>query len=201
MSNLRQKLARAARHLAAGQDGHTLFEMLLVTAMLIGVLLLPIKAHDIFAADQQRIESANQTLVEQRNGLERMTRDIRQALYVCRVWPTCGAFSNSSTIDIQRCASVTATGCTSATWVRYDCGATVGSGASATRACVRSESAAPADLGQSARTVVKNLAATQPGIFTHTAVPEYVSVSLQVNSHGLKNAIALQDGVQLRNRS
>jgi hypothetical protein len=185
----------------ADQAGHTLAELVLVIGMMSTVLALPLGFQQVFTADQQRVESGARTLMDQRTGVESITRELRQAVSVCQSWPTCGTFAAASSVDIQRCISGGASGCTTTTWVRYDCtGGTPQTGPSAltTRACLRSEAASPTLLGQNARVVIANLAVSQPAIFSFTN-PKYVGISMQVTSRGRKAPISLTDGVELRN--
>jgi hypothetical protein len=185
----------------ANQAGHTLAELVLVVGMMTMVLALPLGFQQVFTADQQRVESGARTLIDQRTGVEGITREVRQAISVCQSWPTCGTFAASSSVDIQRCTAWGASGCSTTTWVRYDCtGGTPQTGPSAltTRACLRSEAASPTQLGQNARVVIGNLAVSQPAIFTFTN-PKYVGISMQVMSKGRNTPVALSDGVELRN--
>jgi hypothetical protein len=194
--------ARAGTHTPKplAEDGSTLIELLVVAAMLISVVGALMGVNRIAFKEQARIEGGVRGLMSQKNGLERMTRELRQADTICQVSPSCGPFSNSSTIEFQRCQTGGASGCT-LYWVRYDC-----SGAPAqpvppnltTRACLRSEAASPALLGQNQRVVVRNVSTTQGGVFSLVGT-SYVTISLKVVAKGQKHPISLEDGVRTRN--
>jgi hypothetical protein len=194
--------ARAGTHrlnpLAEG--GSTLIELLVAAAMMISVMGALLGLNRVAFKEQDRIEGGVRGLIAQKNGLERMTREMRQADTVCDVYPSCAPFTNSSRVEFQRCRSGGTSGCT-LYWVRYDC-----TGAPAqpvppnltTRACLRSEAATPALLGQNQRVVVRNISTTQGGVFSFVGT-SYVTISLKVVAKGQKHPISLEDGVRTRN--
>jgi hypothetical protein len=199
MSIFSSRGARAPKKLVADEAGHSLIEMLVAVTMMISFLTLAFGFHSVFAADQRRIDSTVRNLNDSKTGLDGLSRQLRQALQVCSSWPTCGAFTGSPRIDFQRCVSVGPSGCTS-TWVRYDCTGIVPPGPTTvtTRACLRSEAIVPSDLGKNAQVVIRNLASAPSGVFSFTS-PDYVGISLRIMARGMKNPIAVNDGVQLRN--
>jgi hypothetical protein len=182
------------------EEGSTLIELLVSAAMLISVLGALMGLNRVAFKEQARIEGGVRGLIVQKNGLERMTRELRQADTICQIATSCVPFTNSSTIEFQRCQSGGASGCT-LSWVRYDC-----SGAPAqpvppnltTRACLRSEATSPSLLGQNQRAVVRNISTTQGGVFSFVGT-SYVTVSLKVVAKGQKHPISLEDGVRTRN--
>jgi hypothetical protein len=182
------------------EDGSTLIELLVAAAMMISVIGALMGLNRVAFKEQARVEGGVRGLIGQKNGLERVTRELRQATQICTISPTCGPFTDASTIEFERCSTGGASGCTKS-WVRYNC-----SGAPAqsvppnltSRACLRSEAASPGLLGQNQRVVVRNVSTTQGGVFSLIGT-NYVAISLQVVAKGQKNAIALQDGVRTRN--
>jgi type II secretory pathway pseudopilin PulG len=189
------KRARTAR--ATTEEGFTLVEVLVTASMMTVVLAALLGLYSVSASEQQRVDGRVRGLIGQRNGLESMSRELRQATMICRAWPTCDAFSSSSTLDFQRLALAGS----APYWVRYDCSGTppqpVPPGLS-TRACLRSQASSPAQLGADQRIVVGNLSAQSTGIFSFTGT-SYVTISLQVVARGAKNPISLDDGIRLRN--
>jgi hypothetical protein len=185
---------------ARSEQGSTLIELLVVSVMLVSVVSAIFGLNRVAFKEQARIEGGVRGLIGQKNGLEKMTRELRQANMVCSVYPTCGPFANSSTIDFQRCRSGGASGCT-LYWVRYDC-----TGAPAqpvppnlsTRACLRSEAPTAAQLGANQKAVVRNVSTTSGGVFSFSGIG-YVTASLRVVAKGAKHPISLEDGVRIRN--
>lgn len=188
-----------SRNLLA-EDGSTLIELLVAAVMMISVMGALMGLNRVAFKEQARVEGGVRGLMGQKNGLERMTRELRQANLICTVSPTCAPFTNASTIEFERCSSGGASGCTKS-WVRYNC-----SGAPAqtvppnltSRACLRSEAASPGLLGQNQRAVVRNVSTTQGGVFSLIGT-NYVTISLKVVAKGQKNPISLEDGVRTRN--
>lgn len=186
-----------------GQEGFTLIELLTVAGVLAMVVAAVFGLYRVAAKEQSRVQSGASGLQAQRIGIEKMTRELRDAGTVCQVHPTCdSSFSNSTSIDFQTCTAVSSTGC-STVWVRYNCS---GSSAQAVppaltaRACLRSESTSPGGLGSAESILIGNVATSPTGVFTFTA-PAYVTVSVQVITEAGSNPISIQDGVRLRNAS
>jgi prepilin-type N-terminal cleavage/methylation domain-containing protein len=193
--------AKPVRDLRA-QDGFTLIELLVVSAMLTVVVAAVLGLYQVAVKEQTRVEANTTGLAAERNGLERMTRELRQANSVCTVSPTCDTtFSNASSIEFQRCQSgAVTTGCTQL-WVRYNCSGTPAQSVppnTTTRACLRSQASTAAGLGSSQQILIPNVKTTPTGIFSFTA-PAYVTMSVQVSAKGYNKPIILQDGVRIRN--
>jgi type II secretory pathway pseudopilin PulG len=182
------------------ERGFTIVELLVVALVMIVVVTAVFGLYRVAATEQERVGSSTKGLSEQRIGLERMTRELRQATTICQAYPTCGTtFSNASSVDFQRCRGGSGT-CTQV-WVRYNCSGTPAQTvppAVTTRACLRSESSAPTGLGSAEKVVVANVATSPAGIFTFTQ-PNFLAIAMRVSVKGFTNPISLQDGVRARN--
>jgi Tfp pilus assembly protein PilW len=200
--------------LVRGEEGSTLIE--LVVAMPIAVVLIGVIVATLGSAgrSQQDVERRSEALSQGQIGLERMTRELRQAQWVL--------FRSSSVVDLQ--VPVRAAGATTSTsrLVRYDC-----SGA----ACVRSEGPAtayppPAAPAFTSAAIVVGAAEGDPAsragrvagqdVFFPQRVdaegnavsdyldPTLLEIKLRLDVSGRSGPIRrilLVDGVALRNRS
>lgn len=188
---------RSARLRLRSEQGLTLIELLTVSLMMVVVMVALAGLYRVSIQQQQDLDSQTHGLVSEKNGLEKMSREIRQAESVCSTYPTCGtSFSNSATIDIQ-----TYSGSSTLIWVRYNCSGTPAQAsppALTTRACLRSQATTAGGLGSSPAVLIGNVALSPAGIFSFTA-PGYVTISLPVKVRGLNNPITLHDGVRTRN--
>jgi type II secretory pathway pseudopilin PulG len=197
----KQPLITRARKRVRGERGSMLIEFLVSIIILSAVLGAIISLYRVSANQQRRVEGGVRGLVGQKNDLERMSRELRQATQVCTVSPACSTtFSNASSIEFQRCTPDGSGGCT-LKWVRFDCS---GSPAQAvppnltTRACLRSEATTPAGLGTSQKPLIRNVMTTPSGIFTLTGT-SYVTISLRVQAKDRTNPLVLEDGIRIRN--
>lgn len=195
-----------------GQGGSTMIELLV--AMPIAVLLLGISIGSLGSSgrSQRDIENRTETLTRGQLGLERMTREIRQATWVY--------FRSSSVIDLEAKVRDGASATSARRLVRYDC---------STDVCTRSEGPAtlyPPPASPTFATTVEVIGgqSTDPGnrygrivghdVFrpsridptTGVSTPDYsqpnflqISVNLAITSR--QNPLELEDGVALRNRS
>jgi Tfp pilus assembly protein PilV len=184
----------------AREDGLTLVELLTVAVVMVMVVTAAFALYRVSANNQDRVQSKVSALQSQRNGLERMTRELRDASIVCQSYPACGdAFSDVASVDFRTCAGSDSLGC-SKVWVRYDCSGTPAQAvppALTTRACLRSESLSPEGLGAGA-VLIGNVATSPTGVFSFTE-PDYMNVSVHVVTKGAASPISIQDGVRLRN--
>jgi hypothetical protein len=187
--------------LAREQRGSTLIELLVTSLLLVAVVGAVLALYRVAAVEQDRVEGGVRGLVDQQIGLERLSRELRQATQLCAPYPTCGStFTGAQTIDFERCFASGSGTCT-LKWVRYDC---TGSPPQSvppdvtTRACLRSEAATPGGLGSNQVPVIKNLAATPTGVFSATS-PNYLTFGTRVQAKGFNNPISLDDGIRFRN--
>jgi Tfp pilus assembly protein PilW len=188
----------------------------LVIAMPIAILLIGVIVATLGSAgrSQQDVERRGEALSQGQIGLERMTRELRQAQWV--------VFRSSSIVDFQ--APVRAAGAAASTprLIRYDCSGT---------ACIRSEGPStayppPAAPGFTASAVVVGALESDPAsragrvasqdVFFPQRVtaagkttadyvdPTEMQIKLRLDVGGAAGAIRrilLVDGVALRNRS
>lgn len=198
------------RRVVQGQGGFTLIELLVAMPIAILLLGVVIEALGQASRDQQDIEYRTESLNNAEVGLERMTREIRQATWLF--------FWSSSVVDINVRVRASATAEGEYRLVRYDC---------STDACVRSEGPAmvyppPANP---AFTTAAVLIGTPEGdtfgrdgrILGHDVFrpmhidsatgartadflkPDYLSVRLRLAVPRHEGALELSDGVNLRN--
>jgi Tfp pilus assembly protein PilW len=183
------------------QAGFMLIEQLTVAAMLIMVVSAIFGLYRVSVNEQSRVQGSASGLQAQRVGIEKMTRELRKASVVCHPYPTCGeSFSNLASIDFKTCSVSSPSGC-SELWVRYNCSGSPVQAvppALTARACLRSESTAPGNLGANESIVIGDVATSPTGIFSFTS-PSYVAISMRVVTKGAKNPVSIQDGVRLRN--
>lgn len=199
----KQPLITRARARLHGERGTMLIEFLVSIVIMSAVLGAILSLYRVSATQQRGVEGGVRGLVGQKNDLERMSRELRQATQVCTVSPACNtAFANASSIEFERCTPDGSGGCT-LKWVRFDCSGTPAQAVPpnlTSRACLRSEAATPAALGASQRTLIRNVMSTPTGIFTLTGTnANYVTVSLRVQAKGRTNPLVLEDGIRVRN--
>jgi Tfp pilus assembly protein PilE len=196
-----ERRSRAGQIYAAGERGTTLIELLVVAIVMSVVVGGVMTLYRLSAREQDRVAGATRALLQQRVGLERMTREIRQADQVCSAYPTCTAsFVNANSIDIRRCSGGSGGACTQL-WVRFDCTGNTAQPVPpnvTARACMRSQSSTPGGLGSNAVPVLRDLATSSPGIFSYTH-PNYLTITLRVTAKGKSKPIGLDDGVRIRN--
>lgn len=166
----------------------TLVEVLVAIPMMLVVLSAVLNLYQTAARSHSRTYDRAHGLAQQRIGLERMSRELRQAGLV--------RYNNSHAIEVQTCNPGAA--CATKRWVRYECG--LG------KVCVRSQ--APDAGGAPGLYTVTGSVVTGlvPGgnfdVFHLTpdnVNPNHVTMTLRTQIKGFRNPIVLQDGVTLRN--
>ena len=111
-----------------GHDADRVPGPIVIMSAVLGAIL---SLYRVSATQQREVEGGVRGLVGQKNDLERMSRELRQATQVCTVSPACNTpFSNASSIEFERCAPNGSGGCT-LKWVRFDCSGTPGTGGAA----------------------------------------------------------------------
>jgi Tfp pilus assembly protein PilW len=190
-----------ARARLGDERGSMLIELLVSILILSAVLGAIMSLYRVSASQQRNVEGGVRGLVGQKNDLERMSRELRQATQVCTVAPACNApFTDASSIEFERCAPNGSGGCT-LKWVRFNCS---GSPAQAvppnltTRACLRSEAATAAGLGASQTPLIRNVMTSPAGIFSMSGT-NYVTIQLLVKAKNRSNPLVLEDGIRVRN--
>lgn len=200
------------RRLIQGQGGSTLIELLVAMPIAVMLLGLVVQALGNAGQGQQDIERRTEALTQGQIGLERMTREIRQADWVF--------FRSSSLVDLQAPVRPGASASSVPRLVRYDCTGEV---------CSRSEGAATAYPPPAVPTFTRTSTVvgapkadvgsrygqiTGHDIFRPSHVdsatgartadflaPDYLQVSLRLAVRGRKEPVDLEDGVNLRNRT
>jgi type II secretory pathway pseudopilin PulG len=198
--------------LIRGQGGSTLIELLVAMPMAVALLGLVSQAFVTGSQDQRRLERRAAALYQAHNGLERMTREMRQANWVY--------FTSSQIVDLEAMVRRTTTSDAVQRHVRYDCSAGY---------CTRYEGpAVPYPPSVAAIWESSALAIGSPpgdplkfdgkvlgsNIFVPKRVdpvtgatevnyldPDLLHIRLLIRVNGLKKPIEIADGVSLRNRT
>jgi Tfp pilus assembly protein PilW len=174
---------RALRRFLRGERGLGLVELLVVIPMMTVVLLGIYALYNVGAKSQQRSSSRVETLLREQNGLERMTREMRQAVSFTPV--------SSQILDAVTYVRPAGGGASQQRHVRYEC---------QDGACTRFEGAVGGTLG-TGEIVISNIQNPDVFFFSPDSVnPTYVSVKIEVTSKGASNPIVLDGGFALRNQ-
>ena len=176
-------LSRPLRRFVRSERGLGLIELLVVIPMMTVVLLGIYALYNVGAKSQQRNDSRVTTLLREQNGLERLTREMRQAVSFTPV--------SSQILDAVTYVRPVGGGPSTQRHVRYEC---------LNGACTRYEGSVGGSLGTGA-TVIANV--QNPDVFffsPDTVNPTYVSVKLEVTVKGANNPIVLDGGFALRNQ-
>jgi hypothetical protein len=197
--------------LIQGQGGSTIIELLL--AMPIAVILLGIVTQGLGVAGRSGLDVQRRAvaLTQGQIGLERMTRELRQARWVY--------FRSSTVVDVEAQVRPGPAASSVNRLVRYDCSGT---------SCVRSEGPAvayppPAQPAFSRSTVVVGRPPGDKGtrygtvvghdVFEPTRIdgsghgvvdyadPDTLQIRLRLRVEGRRGPVELRDGISLRNRS
>jgi hypothetical protein len=174
---------RGLRRFLRGERGVSLVELLVVMPMLAVVLLGIYALYNVGAKSQQTSTSRVETLLREQNGLERMTREMRQAVSFTPV--------SSQILDAVTYVRPAGGGPSAQRHVRYEC---------QSGACTRYEGAVGGSLG-TGEVVISNVQNPDVFFFSPDSVnPTYVSVKIEVTSRGATNPIVLDGGFALRNQ-
>lgn len=161
----------------------TLTELLVSIPIMLAVFGATLYLYDVSVHSQQRTEKRAQSLVHQKNGLERMSRELRTAIAL--------KYQTSEIVDAQLARTNL--------WVRYDC---------STGQCSRYEGSSQGSWTSGPVPVVKGvqfadfqlLADAPPaGLQPNYVSPTYVVITLKVTVSGSRSPIVLNDGFNLRN--
>jgi hypothetical protein len=165
------------------ERGVGLVELLVVIPMMAIVLLGIYALYNVGAKAQLQNDARMSTLLRQQNGLERMTREMRQAVSFTPV--------SSQILDSVTYVRPSGGGASVQRHVRYEC---------LSGACTRYEGAVGGSLG-TGETVISNLANPDVFFFEPDSVnPTFVAVKLEVTVTGASNPIVLDGGFALRNK-
>jgi hypothetical protein len=148
------------------------------------VVLLGIYAlYNVAAKGQRQNDIRVATLLREQNGLERMTREMRQAVTFTPV--------SSQVLDAVTYVRPSSGGTSVQRHVRWEC---------LNGACTRYEGAVGGSLG-AGETVISGLQNPDVFFFSPDSVnPTYVSVKLEVKVQNAQNPIVLDGGFALRNQ-
>jgi len=168
----------------ASERGLSLVELLVVIPMLAIVLLGIYALYNVGARSQEQNGRRVTTLLREQNGLERMTREMRQAIHFTPV--------SSQILDAETYVRPTTGGASVERHVRYEC---------LNGSCVRYEGPANSAFTSGPVTVISNVQNPDVFFFSPDSVnPTYVSVNLEVRVQGANNPIVLDGGFALRNQ-
>lgn len=196
--------------LVQGQGGSTLIELLVAMPLAVALLGLVTQAFVTGSTDQRDLERRTAVLADANTGLERMTREVRQARWVY--------FRSSQVVDMEAMVRATTTAQAVPRHVRYDC---------SSGACVRHEGSQiafppPQERVWSSSTVMLGTPAGDASgasarvlgtdVFVPRRVdpatgattvdylrPDLLHIRLKVGVPGLARPLELADGVSLRN--
>ena len=196
--------------LVQGQGGSTLIELLVAMPLAVALLGLVTQAFVTGSADQRKLERRVAALSATNTGLERMTRELRQANWVF--------FRSSQIVDAEAMVRANAAAQAVKRHVRYDC---------STGACWRYEGPAtsfppPAAPVFDTRTLLIGSAGSDTTsaagrVLTHdvfvpkkvdpvtgkTVVdylqPDLLHIALRIQVRGMNSPLELADGISLRN--
>ena len=180
----RSRLAAALERVRAEQCGFTLVELLVACSVGLIVLWAVLDVSFESARSQERTANRVDALRRAQVGLERMTREIRQA-------SSYTISGGSEVIDLETQVRPAGGGAAVARHVQYDCSGS---------ACIRFEG----PPGQPAPTTggVEVVTGVQSAVMTATVVSaqaKHVAVQLNVTIPRQSASIRLDDGVTLRN--
>jgi hypothetical protein len=160
----------------------TLAELLVAAPIALILLTATLMLHLASGREEQRTDSRVQSLMQQRQGLERMTRELREA---SSITPT-----SSGVVNAVAWLRPPGGGASVERDLRYDC---------SHGSCERREGPAGGDLGPPVVVVPDVLNADVFDFQPDLVNPNYVTITLEIAVAGASNPISLQDGVALRN--
>ena len=172
------------RRLTVGSErGMMLIELLTVLPMLIIVMLGSYALYTVGARSQRDTTGRVQSLMQQRNGLEQITREMRQAITITPV--------SSQVLDGTTWVRPSSGGPSEQRRVRYDCSGGV---------CSRWEGPPGGGLTSGPEPVITDV--QNADVFSlepNTVNPTYVVTRVEVSVKGAGNPITLDGGFALRN--
>jgi hypothetical protein len=160
-----------------------LTELLVAIPLMLTIFATTLGLYNFSVGDQTRVEGRVRSLIDQKNGLEQISRELRDSFAV--------EYQTSEIVDAQISSG--------GRWLRYDCSGS---------ACKRSEGPSQGVFDSGPEVVISNvqsadfqLLADVPGVgFEPNYVdPTYVTITLRVGVKGANNPIVLDDGFNLRN--
>jgi Tfp pilus assembly protein PilW len=175
---------QAVRRFLRGERGVGLVELLVVIPMMAVVLMGIYALYNVGAKGQRQNQNRVTSLLRQQNGLERMTREMRQAISFTPV--------SSQILDAETYVRPADGSASVEKHVRYEC---------LNGACTRYEGAANGTTFGTSEVVISNIQNADVFFFKPDNVnPTFTAVKLQVNVNGASNPVTLEGGFALRNR-
>jgi Tfp pilus assembly protein PilE len=166
------------------ERGLGLVELLVVVPMLAVVLMGIYVLYNVGANSQRHNSQRVAALLRQQNGLERMTREMRQAISFTP--------ASSQILDGETFVRPPGGGASVEKHVRYEC---------ASGSCTRYEGVAGGTSFDTSEVVISDLQNVDVFFFEPDNVnPTYVTAKLEVKVKGADNPITLQGGFGLRNQ-
>jgi hypothetical protein len=160
----------------------TLAELLVAAPIALILLTATLMLHLASGREEERTDNRVESLIEQRQGLERMTRELREA---SSLTPT-----SSGVVDAVAWLRPPGGGASEKRQLRFDC---------SRGACERREGPVGGSLGAPVVLVPDVLNADVFDFQPDLVDPNYVTVTLEIAVEGASNPISLHDGVALRN--
>jgi hypothetical protein len=174
---------QAVRRSLRSERGVGLVELLVVIPMMAIVLMGIYALYNVGAHGQRLTNDRVTTMLRQQNGLERLTREMRQAISFKPV--------SSQILDAETYVRPSGGGASVEKHVRYEC---------LSGSCIRYEGAANGTTFSSSDTVITGIQNADVFFFQPDNVnPTYTSVRLEVSVKGASNPITLEGGFALRN--
>ena len=167
------------------ERGMNLVELLVVIPMLAVVLMGIYALYNVGAKSQQDTNNRVRSMIQQQNGLERISREMRQATAITPV--------SSQIIDGTTWVRPSGGGASVQRRVRYDC---------STGTCQRWEGAVGGSLTSGPVTVITDV--QNADVFSlepNSVDPTYVVTRVEVSVKNAGNPITLDGGFALRNLS
>jgi Tfp pilus assembly protein PilE len=172
------------RRRLGSERGYGLVELLVVVPMMTVVLIGIYALYNVGVKEQSRNHTRVSAMLRQQNGVERMTREMRQAI---RFTPV-----SSQILDAETYVRPAGGTASVERHVRYECNS---------GSCTRYEGAANGAGFDSTETVIPNVQNADVFFFEPDNVnPTFVAVKLEVTVSGAVNPITLQGGFGLPNQ-
>jgi hypothetical protein len=183
-------MARALRDRARAvrrrEDGIVMVEALVAGALGVVLMLCGFALYEASTHSQAVTQNRSESILTAREGLERMTRELRTALPVAGTSPQ---LASSQQIVFQTITPGTGSNTTPSTrWIRYDC--------SSGNACKRTTSASFPPPTTGGNQIVTSLQNTDVFALPQT---NYATVKVTVDVPGQNQSVTLEDGVMMRN--
>jgi Tfp pilus assembly protein PilW len=165
--------------------GVSLIELIIVIPMLMIVLLGIYALSNVGAKGQRQTHDRATSMLRQQNGLERLTREMRQAVSFTPV--------SSQILDAETYVRLSGTDTSARRRVRYEC---------QSGSCVRYEGPPNGSLTSGPETVIPSVMNTDVFFFEPNSInPNFVAVKLDIRVKGATNPITLDGGFALRNEA